>query len=282
MSPELIALLVGAGALGGFLAGLLGIGGGVIFGPVLFFLFSGIGIEDPLLTPLTLGSSLLCTLAASASAAVAQRSAGAVDRRTAAAAGGVAAAAVLAMTLGVTTQPWYDRRVFQVVLGVALLGAVARMVAPRRQSPAAQRRDAGLSTFGARRRPAFLAAIGAAAGALAAAAGVGGGIVLVPAFNGLVRLPLKVAAATSTASIVLITLTGVAVYAVRGLGAPGLPPGAVGYVDAPHALALALPAVVAARGGVAAAHRVNVRWVRWTFAALAAFVAVRLLWTALA
>ena len=275
MSLGLIALLAVAGALGGFLAGLVGVGGGIIFGPVLFFTLQGMGIADPILTPLTLGSSLLCTWAASLSGAVAQRKAGAIDARTALGAGAVAALAVVAMTLFVTTEPWYSRRVFQVVLGTVLVVVVARMLLKK------PRPDSGLSVEAARRSALFLGMTGAAAGSLAAAAGVGGGVVLVPAFNGLVRLPLKTAAGSSTAAIVVITGVGVAMNALLGLGAD-VPAGAVGYVHVPLALALSLPAVVTARLGVATAHRISVRGVRISFAAFAGVVAVRLLWTALA
>ena len=114
-------VLIAAGLVGGFIAGLVGVGGGVIFGPVLLFAFSAAGVEDPVLTPLTLGTSLLCTMAASASGAVAQHRAGAVDWRTALAAGGLAAVAVVLIGRFVTTQPWYDRQAFQLVLAVVLV-----------------------------------------------------------------------------------------------------------------------------------------------------------------
>ena len=274
MSLSLFALLVGAGALGGFIAGLVGVGGGIIFGPVLFFTFQGLGIEDPILTPLTLGSSLLCTFAASASGAVAQARKGAVDGRTALAAGGVAALAVIGMTLFVTTQGWYSKRIFQIVLGVVLLIAVVRLLTKK------DRRGGSLSAEGARRGWGALVLTGAGAGVLSSAAGIGGGVILVPAFNGPVRLPFKLAAGTSSAAIVLITLVGVLMYLALGLAAP-VPSGALGYVHVPYALALALPAVLTARLGVSAAHRLDVRWVRRSFAAFAAVVAVRLLWNAL-
>ena len=270
----MLFLLLVAGALAGFVAGLLGIGGGVIFGPVLFFYFQALGVEDPVLTPLTLGSSLFCTLAASFSGAIAQQRKRSIDSRVALIAGGVAALAVTVMGLFVTTEPWYSRRVFQIVLGTVLLVAVAKMLRGKSAS------DTTPSVAQPRRDVGFLAVIGTAAGTLAAAAGVGGGVVLVPAFHTIVRLPFKVAAGTSTAAIVLITLTGVAVYAFKGLGAPGLPSGAFGYVDVPHALALAVPALATAQLGVQAAHRIDVRWVRYTFGALASVIALRLLWTA--
>jgi uncharacterized membrane protein YfcA len=273
MSLPVLALLLAAGAVGGFIAGLVGVGGGIIFTPVLLFTFKGLGIEDPILTPLTLGSGLLCTLAASASGALAQRAKGAIDYRTALGAGAVAAVAVILVATFVTTQPWYSKRVFQAVLGTVLVVVVVRMLTKKDKG------DNTLSGAGARRGWGALAATGAAAGTIASAAGVGGGVVLVPAFNGLVRLPLKLAAGTSTTAIVLITLTGVLAYLVRGLGV-AVPPGAVGYVHVPYALALAVPAVITARLGVSAAHRIDVRWVRRAFALFAAVVAVRLLWNA--
>ena len=269
-----LALLLAAGAVGGFVAGLVGVGGGVIFGPVLFFTYQAAGVEDPLLTPLTLGTSLLCTFAASASGALGQLKAGAVDRRTALVAGAVASVAVVLVGRFVSTQPWYDKGAFQAILGVLLVTVVVRMLTKK------DRADT-LSTAGARRGLGGLAATGAGAGAVAALAGIGGGVVLVPAFSGLVRLPMKVAAGTSTAAIVIITAVGVATYAALGWGEP-VPAGALGYVDAPRAAALALPAVVTARLGVATAHRVDVRAVRLSFAAFAAVVAARLLWNALA
>lgn len=269
----MLLILLVAGALGGFIAGLVGVGGGVIFGPVLFFSFQAAGIEDPVLTPLTLGSSLLCTFAASASGTVAQARAGAIDPRTALVSGGVAAIAVVLVGRFVTTQPWFDKETFQVVLGVLLVVVVVRMVLKT------DRADT-LSTDGARRSFGRLAATGLGAGAIASLAGVGGGVVMVPAFSGLVRLPIKVAAGSSTAAITIITAVGVATYAALGWGEP-VPTGALGYVDWRSAAVLALPAVVTARLGVATAHRIDVRAVRLSFAAFAAIVAVRLLWNAL-
>ena len=270
----MLLVLVLVGALGGFVAGLVGVGGGVIFGPALFFTFQSAGIEDPVLTPLTLGTSLLCTFAASASGTVAQLRAGAVDRRTALVAGAFAAVAVVVVGRFVATQPWYDKEAFQLLLAALLAVVVARMV----RAPG--RADTG-SAGSARRGVGALAGMGAAAGTVASLGGVGGGVVLVPLFNAVVRLPMKVASGTSTAAITIITAVGVATYVVLGLDQP-VPDGALGYVDWRGAAALALPAVVTARAGVATAHRVDVRAIRYSFAAVAAVVAVRLVWNVLA
>ncbi len=269
-----ILILLVAGAAGGFIAGLVGVGGGIIFGPVLFFYFQAQGIQDPVLTPLTLGTSLLCTFFAGLSGAVAQHQKKAIDWRTAWIAGGFAAATVSLVTLFVTTKEWYSKEEFQIVLSVVLVAVVARMLLKDDST------GESLSVDGARRNVGFLALIGAGAGSVAAAAGVGGGVIMVPAFNGLLRLPLKVSSGTSTTAIVMITFTGVVIYALRGIGA-AVPTTALGYVELQHALLLGVPAIVSARFGVNVAHRISVRWVRYSFAAFAAIVAAKLIWSAL-
>jgi uncharacterized protein len=270
-----IVLLLVAGVAGGFLAGLVGVGGGVIFSPVLFFFYTAIGTEPALIPPLTLGSSMFCTLMAAASGAQRQLSAGTVLPRIALVVGLFATVAVLAMTFLVTTRPWYSSEVFQVVLAVVLLAAVGRMLVGRSeifQDDWERNQRTGT---------AMLASAGLGAGAVASAAGVGGGIVMVPLFNQVMRLPLKVAAATSMATIVIISLSGVVAYVLAGLGAD-TPGTSLGFVDFGRVVWLAVPAVFAARLGVKTAIRVNVAIIRWAFAALATFVALRLLAESLA
>ena len=105
------------------------------------------------------------------------------------------------------------------------------------------------------------------------------GIVLVPAYHRLLHLPIHRAVGTSSATIVLISAAGMASYAALGWRAD-VPATALGYVDA-RALLLALPALGTARLGVWTAHRLPTRPLRLLFAALAAFVALRMLYGAL-
>lgn len=269
-----VLLLVSAGLAAGYVAGLIGVGGGVIFAPVLLFYYDAAGVPDAVLPSLTVGTSLLCTLAAAVASAWAQLQREAVDRRMALVVGASSGLAVLLMTQLVTTQPWYTPRVFQAVFGALLLVVVVRMVRGRRASAEeaeAPRTQAGWPTLGG---------IGSAAGVVSAAAGVGGGVVLVPAYTSLLKLPIHRAVGTSSATIVLIASLGVLTYAASGWGAP-VPETALGFVDVGRAALLALPALATARLGVRTAHRVDTRRLRLLFAALAAFVAVRLLWEAL-
>jgi uncharacterized protein len=272
-----VLLLAGAGAAGGYLAGLVGVGGGIIYGPVLLFYYRAIGIEDPLLTPLTVGTSLLCVCAAAISGVFSQRRTGAIRWRIALASGAVAAVTTLLTGRFITTAPWYDRQIFQIVLGAILVWVVIRMLRPRRLAP-----DAPIAGDGpARPGLAPLAGIGAGVGVLVAAAGVGGGVLLVPLYSGLLKLPLKTAMATSLAAILVVSVAGVGTYVGLGLGAEA-PAGVLGYVDFYRGMLLGLPAIATARMGVWTARRVEARVVRYVFAAVAAIVAMRLIWEGIA
>jgi hypothetical protein len=122
--------------------------------------------------------------------------------------------------------------------------------------------------------------MGSVAGAVSAAVGVGGGVVLVPAYHQLLRLPMHRSVGTSSASIVFIALIGVLAYVATGWGRP-VPPTALGYVDVGAAVVLSAAAAVAARFGVTTAHRINTLWLERAFAVLVLVVAVRLVLRAL-
>ena len=211
-------VLGGAGLAAGGLAGLIGIGGGVIFTPMLFAVYGWMGVPDGVRTPLTVGTGLFCTgIAAGASAAHHVRE-GAVRPRMAVGVGLASAAAVGAVSWIVGTQPWYDASVFQGLFAVVLLVVVVRMVRGASED-APDEEDAET----ARGWGAWLGT-GTAAGTVAAAVGVGGGVVLVPAYSRWLRLPFHRAVGTSSATILVISALSVGAYGVLGMGLDGRPP----------------------------------------------------------
>ncbi len=270
-----VVLLVTAGLSGGFVAGLFGVGGGIVFAPVLFFYYQEIGVSPEALAPLTIGSSLFCTMISAAASTWVQYEKKAVVNRVAVIVGLFSAAIVLVMTRWVTTRPWYDGEAFQIVFSIVLLALVARMLVRFESEPEKDVFDTRRLGGG------MLAGTGTAAGAIASAAGVGGGVVLVPAYNHFLRLPMHIATGTSSATIVFISLAGILAYGWLGQEA-NTPELTLGYVDAIRGLFLAIPATLTARLGVRAAHRLNQRMLQLLFAALAGIVALRLLWDVVA
>jgi uncharacterized membrane protein YfcA len=267
-------ILLGVAGLGaGLLAGLVGVGGGVIFTPVLFAVYGLLGVPAGVRTPLTVGTGLFCTGLAAGTSAVHHARRGAVDARMALGVGLASAVAVGLVSRFVVTRPWYDAALFQLLFAAVLLVVVGRMVGGE-TSEAGAASDAGTPSWGAR------LGTGTAAGTVAAAVGVGGGVVLVPAYHRGLRLPMHRAVGTSSATIVVISTLSTIAYLLLGAGVGGRPAFALGYVDVGTGLLLAGPAVVGAQGGAALAHRVATRGLRWSFALLAVVVAGRLVWGA--
>ncbi|PSQ70257.1 MAG: sulfite exporter TauE/SafE family protein [Bacteroidetes bacterium QH_2_64_26] len=266
-------ILLGVAGLGaGILAGL--VGGGVIFTPVLFAVYGLLDVPSGVRTPLTVGTGLFCTGLAAGTSAVHHARRGAVDARMALGVGLASAVAVGLVSRLVVARPWYDAALFRLLFAAVLLVVVVRIVGERTLE-AESASNAGTPRWGA------CLGIGTAAGTVAAAVGVGGGVVLIPAYHRWLRLPMHRAVGTSSATIVLISALSTVAYFLLGVGTGGRPGFALGYVDIGTGLLLAGPAVLGAQGGAALAHRVETRWIRWSFALLAVVVAGRLVWGAL-
>ncbi len=276
MSLGTAVLLCLAGLGAGLVAGLVGVGGGVIFTPVLFAVYGLLEVPSGVRTPLTVGTGLFCTGLAAGMSALQHFRRGAVVPAMALGVGLASAVAVGLVSRFVVTRPWYDATLFQLLFAAVLVVVVVRMVRGSSPPPPARGRVGEDRGFPWGR----WVGTGTAAGAVAATVGVGGGVVLVPAYSRLLRLSFHRAVGTSSATIVIISSLSVAAYAMLGAGVAGRPPLALGYVDVGTGLLLAGPALLGAQGGVALAHRVDTLVLRWSFAVLALVVAGRLVWNA--
>ncbi|MCA6245332.1 MAG: sulfite exporter TauE/SafE family protein [Phenylobacterium sp.] len=212
-------LLVAAGALVGFISGMLGIGGGFLMTPILVFL----GVPAPVAV-----ASMAGHVAASSTSSVLAYSAGrGVDFRM----GGVlAAGGSIGALAGVEVFRWL-RLAGQADLAVALaylvfLGVIGTLMLRESIGALIRRRRGEADPAPTQRRPALLyglpfrlrfprsrlyisvlppLALGALAGILSAVMGVGGGFILVPAMIYLLRMPAGVVVGTSLFQIILTT-----------------------------------------------------------------------------
>ncbi|WP_263788306.1 sulfite exporter TauE/SafE family protein [Salinibacter grassmerensis] len=271
-------VLLGIAGLGaGLVAGLVGVGGGVIFTPVLFVVYGMLGVPAGARTPLTVGTGLFCTGLVAGTSAVHHARRGAVRWRMALGVGLASVGVVGTVSRFVVVQPWYDAATFRVLFAVVLLVVATRMVrgsAGGSSSVDASEEEAPHGWWG------HWIGTGTAAGTVAAAVGVGGGVVLVPAYHRWSGHSMHRSVGTSSATIVLISGLSAIAYVVLGLGEAGRPELALGYVDVGTGVLLAGPAVVGAQGGAALAHRFETWGLRWSFALTALVVAGRLVWGA--
>lgn len=255
-----VYLLVGACV--GLLAGLFGIGGGLIFVPVLLYLFERDGISVAVSMHLAVGTSLATIVLSGTASAWAHHRRGAVlwpiARR-------LGPALVLGSAVGAALADALSSGVLKTVFGLFVLGVSLQMALELR--PVARARGPGAAA---------LWAGGGAIGGISALVGIGGGTLTTP-FLLRYATPIHNAVATAAACGVPIALSGALAFVALGWGAAGLPPDSSGYVHWPAVAGLAAGSVVSAPLGARAAHRLRPRVLRCAFAVVLALVGVRMI-----
>ncbi|MFW5926826.1 MAG: sulfite exporter TauE/SafE family protein [Wenzhouxiangella sp.] len=256
----LVLLLIGL--IAGVLAGLFGIGGGLVIVPALTALLVFQGIEAHVAVTIAVASSLASMLLTAVSAVWFHHRRGIVDW-----------AAIVriapAMTIGAALGAWAAMSVSgEIVARVfALVAAVTgtRMILARATRVAARQP-----------RPRLWWLAGPPIGAVSAMVGIGGGTFNVPwlARNGyeMVR-----AVAIASACGWPIALGGAAMFALAETG-PDMPEGMLGFLWWPGAVVIGLGGLAAAPAGVALAHRLSSTGLRRLFGVVLILVAVRMAW----
>ena len=235
-------MLLLAGAAIGVLAGTFGVGGGAISVPVFFETFRMIGTADDVAMPLAVGTSLAIIVPTSILSAHGHYRRGTVDVPTLRA---WALPTFAGVVIGSVVARSAEPAVFQLVFIVVACVVATKLLAG---NPRWKIRDAMPGVI-------ETSLYGTVVGALSALMGIGGGAIstMVLTLNGMAILN---AVSTSAAVGVLIAVPGTIGYVLIGLGKPGLPPDALGYVSL-LALVVTLPTVlVTTRLGVRLAHRI--------------------------
>jgi uncharacterized membrane protein YfcA len=252
------------GVIAGFLAGLLGIGGGAVMVPMLVFVFTAQRLPPEHLLHVALGTSMATIVFTSLSSMLAHHAHGAVDWQIARAlAPGMLAGSFGAALLAglVPTRPlamMFTAMVF--LVGTQLLLDLK----PRttRELPG----KAGIFTAGA------------VIGGISSLAAAGGAFLAIP-FLAWCNVPLRRAIGTASATGFPIALAGSAGYVVQGWHAPGLPPASFGFVYLPALGLVVVMSMLAAPFGARLAHRLPVRRLRMVFALMFYALALRMLTT---
>lgn len=264
-APFLIPLLLALGAAAGFLAGLLGIGGGIVLVPGLYFIFKTLGYAEANLMHLAVGTSLAIIIPTGISSARAHYRKNAVRMDVVKMVGpgivfGVAAGTVIAGGLS-------GAALTIVFAGALFLFAGLMQIPPK------------VREHGHSMTPAKGAAGGFVVGVLSSLMGIGGATLNVP-FMTLNGVPIHQAVGSSSALGPVIALPGTIGFIVIGLGVPELPPFSLGYINLLAACVIAPLSVVAAPYGAALAHGASVKTLRRVFSAFIIIVAVKMIWEA--
>lgn len=254
MTLLVFAQLAALGLASGFLAGLLGIGGGMLMVPFLTALLSAQGAAEPVAVKMAIATSMACIVATSASSTRAHHRRGAVRWDLV----GRMAPGILfgGLLSGAALFTVIKGQVLAVVFA-AFVGFSAWQMWQGKQ-PQAHRALPGSPG---------LAFVGTALGLLSGLVGAGGGFLAVP-FMIWCNVPVHTAVATSAALGLPVALANTTGYVVGGWSlAPALP-GAFGYLYLPALAVLAPITVAIAPFGARAAHALPVAQLKKIFALL--------------
>jgi len=265
LEPLLIAELAVLGLCTGFLAGLLGIGGGMLLVPFITLILTGRGVTPDLAVKMAIATSMATIVFTSISSVRAHHKRGAVRwdvvKR-------LAPGIVLGSALA-------SAGVFAVLKGTSLALFFAAFVSFSATQMLLDKKPAASRTLPGTQG---MLASGGVIGFLSGLVGAGGGFVSVP-FMTWCNVAMHNAVATSAALGFPIALANAVGYVVAGQRVEGLPAGSVGYIFVPALAVVATASVLMAPQGVKAAHALPVKQLKRVFAlvlyALAAYMLYR-------
>lgn len=264
----LIAAMLVTGAIAGVLAGLLGVGGGIVIVPALDTVLGTLQVDPAIRMHIAVATSLATIIPTSLSSTRSHHRRESVDFALARSWGlFILAGSILGAWLASRMHSTGMSLVFAVVLTVMAL----RMLLP-----------AGSLTLVREIPPGPLGRLfPLGIGGVSSIMGIGGGTLSVPALS-VLGLSMHRAVGTSALFGLLIALPGALAYVFTGWGDPRLPPGSLGYVSLPGLLCIAPMTVLTAPLGVRLAHRLSQAHLRLFFGSFLLLVAVRMLYRALA
>jgi uncharacterized protein len=267
LDPLLIFELAALGLITGYLAGLLGIGGGMVIGPFMTIIMSAQDVSADLAVKMAIATSMATIMFTSISSVRAHHKRGAVRWNIVK---GLAPGIMLGGAIG-------SIGIFAIVKGTTLALLFAAFITFSAtqmfldKKPKAGREMPG--TVG-------LLGVGSVIGLFSGLVGAGGGFISVP-FMVACNVAIINAVATSAALGFPIALVNAVGYAISGQGLAGLPPGALGYIWLPGLLVIALCSVSTAPLGAKMAHTLPIAQLKRIFALVLYCLAAYMLWKGL-
>jgi uncharacterized membrane protein YfcA len=257
----MILLLMAIGAFAGVIAGLLGVGGGIVLVPAFFYAFSHLGYGGPELMKVCLATSLATIIVTSARSVMAHNKKGAVDWDVLR---GwwpyIGSGAVLGMLVASSLRS----ATLQIIFGVLALTAGLYMAFGKSHWRLGQAMPTGPKR----------GAIGAGVGFFSVLMGIGGGSFGVPTMS-LYNIPIHRAVATAAGFGIIIAVPSVIGFLMLDIANP--PPYTIGAVNLPaFGLTIAMT-LMTAPIGVKLAHTMDPAPLKRIFAIFITLVALNML-----
>lgn len=259
----LVALLLVIGAVAGLIAGLLGVGGGIVLVPAFFYTFSALGFGGPYTMQICLATSLSTIIVTSVRSVLSHNRKGAVDW---AVLRGWAPGIVVGAIVGVLVAANLRSIVLQGVFGVLGICVGLYLAFGRSDWKLAEQMPRGP----------VRGALSAMIGFLSVLMGIGGGSFAVPTMS-LYGQPIHRAVATAAGFGVLIAVPSAIAFMFVQIPDAMSPPFSIGAVNLPAFLVVIAMTLITAPLGARLAHAMDPKPLKRIFAVFIIVVALNML-----
>jgi uncharacterized membrane protein YfcA len=276
--------LILIGSIGGLLAGIMGVGGGLIFIPVLTYLFSQHGLPTDEIVKFTLANSIALVFASGISGIFRQYRMGIYNFKNSLSVGIPGAAAAALTSYLIQQGSWYNNQRFSYVFLLFLLISISNMLFvrdpqnppsdprlpspdPRHPSPDPRHPSPDPRTL----KPIF---VGLLAGSVVSLSGLGGGIIMVPLFRMFLKMPTKSATALSLSVVPLLAILPIIQY-INQPSVPNLPLWHTQYLVWPYYLPMATGVIFFSSFGQKLATKMSAISIRVIFALLSLTILIK-------
>jgi uncharacterized membrane protein YfcA len=261
----LAAAMAATGLVSGTLAGLLGVGGGIVIVPLLFNVFPLFGIPEAIQMKVAVATSLATIIPTSIQSARKHHATGTMDMA-------LLRSIWPTMLAGVALGTFIG--VFVRGEGMtAVFAMVALLVALNMGFTGVDFKVADSVPAGPPR-----AALGIGIGSVSAMMGIGGGTLGVPILA-MFGYPIRAAVATASAFGLIISIPATIGFVLGGWNDARVPPFSLGYVSLIGFALIAPTSILATPWGVKLAHTIPPLWLKRAFAVFLAVTSLRMFWS---
>ena len=260
---EIFLICLAFGCFSGVLAGLFGLGGGVVLVPFFLIMLDTHGVANDLLMLMAVATSLATIIVTSIAATTMQHRLGAVIWKYVF---NLSFGIIIGVIIGAFVADSLASENMRLIFALYLLYVAVQMAIQ--------------SKLEARLKPlsvSVLRASGLGIGFASSVLGIGGGTLTVPLLAKH-QMPMRNAVAISSACGLPIAIIGTITYAVLGWQKTGLPEGSVGYVYLPAFAGIVMSSMLTAPLGAKLANKLPTRRLKRYFSLLLFAVAGKLLW----
>lgn len=258
---ELFLFSMLLGLVAGLLAGLFGLGGGVVIVPALVWLFSTLNFPDELVMIAAVATSLATIVFTSLSSALAHNKLGTIQWGSALR---LSPGVLFGAGIGAIVADYIDADILKKLFIIYLIYTGIRMVFPQKLKRSKQNRRQWLDYWA-----------GNFIGILSSILGIGGGSLTVPYLLSR-QLPMKNAVAVSSVCGLPIALSGATVYMALGWSNSALPDWSLGYVYFPVLVGIVSCSVVTAPVGAKLANKIPAKKLKRYFSVVLFLIAMKM------